>query len=84
MANASKEICRDHHIKIRVSKEEKELWEKYAHELGIMPTRLARNILMLEAESLLNKFVNNPICKAYIHYKKVTKDKEFLERLKTE
>ena len=42
MAN-KKEIVRDEYIRIKMSKEEKALWTKYADELGINSTRLARN-----------------------------------------
>ena len=54
MAN-KKEIIRDQFITIKVSKQEKELWEEYSKEIGINKTRLARNVLMAEAESLFNK-----------------------------
>ena len=80
--NAKKEITRDYFIKIPLSKEEKELWEKYAKELGINKTRLARNIFMSEAECLVNKYVTNPIVKAYIKYAEITKNTEILDRIK--
>jgi hypothetical protein len=79
-----KEIIRDQKIELRVSKEEKELFYKFAENFGINPSRLARNILMKEAESLLNKYVNSKIAKAYIKYAEITKDKEILERIKTD
>ncbi len=81
MAN-KKEIVRDEYIRIKMSKEEKALWTKYADELGINSTRLARNIIMSEAESLVNKYVANPIIKGYIRYAKITKNTEILERIK--
>ncbi len=80
--NAKKEITRDYFIKIPLSKEEKELWEKYAKELGINKTRLARNIIMSEAESLVNKYIGTPVIKAYIKYAEITKNTEILERIK--
>ena len=83
MAN-NKEITRDTRIEIRLSQEEKNLWLKYSKNLGVNPTRLIRNLMMNEAESLINKIAIDPIAKAYIHYKKVTNDKEFLKRLEEE
>lgn len=82
--NAKKEITRDVFIKIPMSKEEKELWLRYAENTGINPTRLARNVLMIEAESLINKAITKPFIKAYIKYAKVTNNKEILERIKTD
>lgn len=82
--NAKKEITRDVFIKIPMSKEEKELWLRYAENTGINPTRLARNVLMIEAESLINKAITKPFIKAYIKYAEVTNNKEILERIKTD
>jgi hypothetical protein len=79
-----KEIIRDQKIELRMSKEEKELFYKFAEDFGINPSRLARNIIMREAESLLNKYVNSKIAKAYIKYAEITKNKEILERIKTD
>lgn len=84
MANASKEITRDEYFKIRMSKEEKELFYKYAQDLGITPSRLGRNILMTEAESLVGKYFNKPVIKAYLKYAELTNNKEILERIKTD
>jgi len=83
MAN-KKEIIRDHFITIKVSKQEKELWEAYAKEMGINKTRLARNVLMMEAESLLNKYLTKPVIKAYIKYAEITNDKDILKRIKSD
>jgi len=81
MAN-KKEIIRDHFITIKVSKQEKELWETYASEMGINKTRLARNTLMLAAESIINKYIGKPVIKAYFMYAEITKNTEILERIK--
>jgi len=81
MAN-KKEIIRDEYIRIKMSKQEKDLWLEYSKELGINPTRLARNIIMMEAESLINKYFTKPAIKAYIKYAEITKNKEILERIK--
>lgn len=78
-----KDIQRDQRFEIRMSKEEKELWIVYADEMGINPTRLARNILMIEAEeNFLLKNYKKGIVKSYIKYCEVTNNKEALERLK--
>ena len=83
MAN-KKEIQRTEYLKIRMSKEEKELFYKYAEETGISPSRLARNILMMEAESLFNKTVTTNVLKAYIKYAELTKNEEILKRIKSD
>ncbi len=80
--NAKKEITRDYFIKIPLSKQEKELWEAYAEDIGVNKTRLARNILMREAESIINTYITKPAIKAYIKYAKITKNTELLERIK--
>lgn len=80
MANV-KEIIRDERFEIRLSKAEKDLLMNYAKDLGINPSRLARNVLMMEAESIINKFTTKPFVKAYIHYAKVTNNQEILKRL---
>lgn len=82
--NAKKAITRDEYIKIRVSKEEKDLWYQYAEDMGLNPTRLARNVLMQEAESILNKYFSKNVVKAYIKYCEVTKNKEVLDRIRTD
>ena len=82
MAN-NKEIIRDQYIRIKMSKEEKELWTKFAEDMGINPTKLARNILMTEAEATLrNKYAFKPLLKAYRKYLEVTKQNDVLEQMK--
>lgn len=79
----SKEIQRDTRIEIRVSKEEKELFYKYAEDIGINPSRLARNILMAEAEkNVITKGIEKNVIKAYLKYAEVTNNTEILERVK--
>lgn len=78
MANL-KTIQRTERIEFLVSKEEKELIFKYAEHLGMKPSRLIRNIVLLEAESKL-KFINIGIVKAYRKYLELT-DPEFLKQL---
>ena len=81
MAN-KKEIIRDEYIRIKMSKEEKALWIEYAENMGINSTRLARNIIMIEAESLFNRTIKTNTIKAYIKYAEITKNTEILERIK--
>ena len=83
MAN-HKEIIRDEYIRIKLSKQEKDLWLEFAKEAGINPTRLARNVLMMEAESLINKYFTRNVSKAYIKYCKLTQNQEVLDRIKTD
>ena len=78
MANL-KEIQRTERIEFLVSKEEKELIWKYAETVGMKPSRLIRNIVMLEVESKM-KYINIPIVKAYRKYLELT-DPEFLKKL---
>ena len=79
--NAKKEITRDEYIKFRVSKEEKKLFYEYAKELEVPPTRLARNILMMEAESKINLIIGKPLIKAYRYYLKITNQEKELNRI---
>ena len=81
MAN-NKKIIRDNFITIKVSKEEKKLWEEYAKELTVPPTRLARNILMMEANNKLSKIIGKQSIKAYKKYLEITNQKEILQMMK--
>lgn len=84
MAN-KKEIVRDEYIRIKLSKEEKELWTTYAEDMGVNPTRLARNILMMDAEAkLTNKLIFKPTIQAYKKYLEITKQYEVLNRINEE
>jgi len=81
MAN-KKAIIRDQYIRIKMSKEEKELWTKFSEDMEINPTKLARNILMTEAEATLrNKYAFKPILKAYRKYLEITKQNDILEQM---
>jgi len=77
----SKKIQRDVKLEIRMSKEEKDFWYAYAEKLGVPPTRLARNILMTEAESNLNVIIGKPIIKAYRYYLEATNQQERLNEI---
>ena len=79
-----KDIIRDQKLVIRMSKEEKELFEEYAKELGLLPTRLARNILLEEAceKCFFKKKFEKGVMKAYRLYLEKTNDKEAIERFK--
>jgi antitoxin component of RelBE/YafQ-DinJ toxin-antitoxin module len=75
--NACKKIQRDTKLEIRMSKEEKELFYKFAEDMGINPSRLARNILTSEAEATLgNKLAFRPVIQAYKKYLEVTKQND--------
>ena len=77
----SKKIQRDTRLEIRMSKEEKELWYKYAEALNVPPTRLARNILMIEAENKINVLIGKPVVKAYRYYLEATNQQEKLSEI---
>ena len=84
-SNAEKEITRDERFEIRMSKEEKELWLEFSKDMGVNPTRLARNVLTLMAEKKLrNKLVYKPLLQAHRKYLEVTKQFDILERMKKE
>jgi len=78
-----KEIKRNERLEIRLSKEEKETITKYAKELEINASRLTRNIMLTEIESLTNKYFKKPVGKGYIKILKMTNNKKELERIKT-
>ena len=78
-----KEIIRDDYIRVKMSKEEKELFTKYAKSLGIAPGRLMRNIAMMEAEkNALSKGIEKAVIESYKKYLEVTKQYDILERIK--
>ncbi len=84
MANIKK-ITRDQRFEIRLSKQEKDLIEALAKDIGIKPTKLVRNLALAQAESkLYNKAFAIPIIKAYKKYLEITNQKEELFRLKNE
>jgi len=83
MAN-KKEIIRDQYIRIKMSKEEKDLWIEYSNRIGINPTRLARNIILMEAESFLSKIINIPVIKAYRYYLEKTNKKEEIKKMQSD
>lgn len=78
MANI-KSIQRTERIEFIVSKEEKDLIWKYAESMRIKPSRLIRNIVMMEAESKM-RYINIASVKAYRKYLELT-DPEELKRL---
>ena len=78
MANI-KIIQRTNEVRVLMSDQEKELVWKYAEAMGMKPSRLIRNIVMLEVESKM-KYINIPIVKAYRKYLELT-DPEFLKQL---
>ena len=78
MANI-KIIQRTNEVRVLMSDQEKELVWKYAEAMGMKPSRIIRNIVMLEVESKM-KFINIGIVKAYRKYLEIT-DPEFLKQL---
>jgi len=80
-----RKITRDEQIRVRLSKEEKELIEALAKDFGMKPTRLIRNLALAQAESkLYNKAFAKPIIKAYKKYLEVTGQKEELFKFENE
>lgn len=78
MANV-KEIQRLERIEFIVSSEEKNLIWEYAKAMGIKPSRLIRNIVLIEAESKM-RYINIASVKAYRKYLEITNPEE-LKRL---
>jgi len=78
MANIKK-IQRDNEIRVLMSDQEKDLVWKYAESMGITPSRLIRNIVIMEAESKM-RYINIATVKAYRKYLELT-DPEELKRL---
>lgn len=76
------DVQRNKKLEIRMTQEEKDLFYKYAEDIGINPARLARNLILSEAESILNQVITKNIGKAYIKTKELLKDKDFIERMK--
>jgi uncharacterized protein (DUF1778 family) len=83
MANIKK-ITRTEEFKIRMSKEEKELFFKYAESIGINPSRLMRNIALDQANSKIENTMLLPFVKAYKEYLKITDQKERLKEIEEE
>lgn len=78
MANIKK-IQRDNEIRVLMSDQEKDLVWKYAESMGITPSRLIRNIVIMEADSKM-RYINIATVKAYRKYLELT-DPEELKRL---
>ena len=80
-----KKIKRDERFEIRLSKQERNLIEALAKDIGIKPTRLVRNLALSHAESkLFNKAFAIPLIKAYKEYLKITNQKEELFKIENE
>ena len=78
MANI-KIIQRTNEVRVLMSDQEKELVWKYAKAMGMKPSRLIRNIVMMEADSKM-RYINIASVKAYRKYLELT-DPEELKRL---
>lgn len=81
MARPKLESDRNEELKIRMSKEEKEFFFKYAESIGITPGRLARNIILEQASSKLENAILLPFLKGYKEYLKMTKQFDRLEEI---
>lgn len=74
---------KDHWIKVRVTKEEKEKIAEYAERLGFSTSVYARNILLWELDSLAVKSgVDEKMIKAVIYLKELFTEPNIRERLK--
>jgi len=80
MANIKK-IVRTEEFRIRMSKEEKELFFKFAENMGISPSKLARNLIMKQANSNTENALLLPLVKTYKSYLKITSQDEFLKEI---
>ena len=78
MANI-KEIQRKERIEFLVSKEEKDLILKYAEKVGMKPSRLIRNIVLMQAQKKL-RGIEDLTIKAYRKYLEIT-DPKYLNEL---
>lgn len=73
MARPKLESDRDQELKIRMSIEEKELFFNYAESIGVTPGRLARNIILMQANAKIENAILSPFIKAYRGYLKINK-----------
>ncbi len=82
MANNKKAIHRTAEFKVMVSEEEKNLIMDYAKSIDMQPTRIMRNLILMRAESFINKNIDIASVKAYKSYLKLCGKDEYLEMLK--
>lgn len=80
----NRKIVRDEEFKIRMSKEEKELFFKFAEQMERKPSALARSLIMGQAEAEIENAVILPLIKAYKAYLKVTGQNEEIKRIENE
>lgn len=83
MANI-KEIKRTERFEIRMTEKEKEIWYKCAEEIGIHPSRMARNIILEFAESTFDRRATKMFVKIYKSVAEMTKNQEVLDRLNSQ
>lgn len=81
MARPKLESDRSEELKIRMSKEEKEFFFKYAETIGTTPGRLARNIILMQAGAKIENKILLPFFKTYKSYLKVTNQNELLREI---
>jgi len=78
-------IHRIKRMEIKLSIAERDLFYSLAKEMGINPTRLARNLIMLQAEKTLkNKTFYIPVTKAYKKYLKITNQTNEIKRIESD
>ena len=78
MANI-KEEQRTEEIRILMTPREKEMVWKYAEKMGMKPSRLMRNIVMIQTEGWLRK-IQDPACLIYKKYLEIC-DPKLLKEL---
>jgi len=72
-------------MEVKLSEAERDLFYNYAKELGINPTRLARNLIMQQAEKTLRNIVFYiPIVTAYKKYLKITNQTNEIKRIESD
>lgn len=81
MARPTLKINRDIEMKVRLSKEERDLFYAYAESLNMTPSRLMRNIALSQANAKVENVMLLPLVKAYKSYLKITDQKELLKEI---
>ena len=80
-----KETKREERFEIKMTKKEKDIFKEYAENLGINPARMARNILMQEAEkNIVFKGIEKATMKTYIKYLEATNQEYIIKKMKSE
>lgn len=83
MANI-KNVVRTERMDIYMTKEEKELWVQTAKDIGINPSRLARNIILDFAESKIDRNITKAFVHMYKKYHAFAENQEIIDRLNSQ